>query len=109
VEKGGAQIGKPGTFPNDSIELGLLQLGKKPPKAADIPAQAADLQRLAEYTRAIAEVAPRYASKWAMNKADEKAWNELSADMAKGSDDMISATQKGDDKALKKAINDFNH
>jgi cytochrome c556 len=109
VEKGGALVGKPGTFPNDSIELGLLQLGKKPPKAADIPAQAPDLQRLAEYTRAIAEVAPKYASKWAKNKAEEKAWNELAGDMAKGSDDMISAAQKGDEKALKKAINDLNH
>src|SRR5262249_8059569 len=36
VERGGMQVGKPGTFPNDSIELGLLQLGKKSPSAKDL-------------------------------------------------------------------------
>src|SRR5437763_11075186 len=47
VGKGGMQIGKPGTFPNDSIELGLLQLGKKPPKTdADVKNQAGDLTKL---------------------------------------------------------------
>jgi cytochrome c556 len=108
VSKGGMQIGKPNTFQNDSIELGLLQMGKKPPMGKDLADKAADIQKLAEVTRGIAEVAPHYAKKFTKTPAEEKEWNKLSEDMAKSSDDLNAAAQKADGPGLKKAVNNLN-
>jgi cytochrome c556 len=106
--KGGMQIGKPNTFQNDSIELGLLQMGKKPPMGQALTNLAPDIQKLAEVTRGIAEVAPHYAKKFTKTPAEEKEWNKLSEDMAKSSDDMMASAQKGDGAAFKKAVNELN-
>ena len=108
AEKGGMQIGKQGTFQNDSIELGLLQLGKKSPSAKDITAKAADLTKLAQVSRGIAEVTPSYAKKYAKTPKDEKDWNGLSEDMKKASDDLAAAIKGDDDKAFKTAVNHLN-
>jgi len=113
VDKGGMQIGKPGTLDRDSIELGLLKLGTKKgaPTAKDLgdQAKAKDLQRMADVIRGIAEITPAYAPKYAKNKQDEKAWNDLSEGMKKSSDDLRAAIKAGDDKAFVKATNDLNH
>lgn len=109
VERGGMQVGKPGTFPNDSIELGLLQLGKKSPSAKVIGDRASDYQRMAEVIRGISSVTPSYAKKFAKSPPDEKVWNGLADDMAKGADDLIAATKGDDAAAFKKAVNNLNH
>ena len=113
VEKGGMQIGKPGTLEHDSIELGLLKLGsnKGAPTAKDLADKdkAKDLQRMTDVVRGIAEITPAYGPKFAKNKAEEKAWNDLADGMKKSSDDLSAAIKSGDEKAFKKAANDLNH
>ena len=72
-------IGKPGTFPNDSIELELLKLAKTQPNAKDIAAQVPDLQRMAEYVRGIAAVTPSYGPTYAKDKAAQEAYTHALA------------------------------
>ena len=110
-DRGGLGVGPtPGAYPNDAIELELLQLGKKS-SAKDIADHGADFQRMAEVIRGIAAVTPPYGKKgdFAKNAADEKVWNGLSEDMAKGSDDLIVAIKSSDAAAFKKAVNNLNH
>ena len=111
VEPAACSIPPPGTFPNDSIELGLLQLGKKPPSAADIKAKAAAYDRMAQVIHGIAAVTPPYGKKgdFAKTPADEKVWKGLAEDMAKGSDDLDAAVKSDDAAAFKKAVNNLNH
>ena len=108
VINGGMQIGKPGTFPNDSIELALLQLAKTPPSAKEIKDQAKDLTATADVIRGIAEVAPSYGSKWAERRR-EKQWSDYSEDMQKASGRSARRRQNGDTAGFKKAINKLNH
>ncbi len=111
-DRGGLGVGPtPGAFPNDAIELELLQLGKKPPPAKDIADHAADFQRMAEVIRGIAAVTPPFGKKggFTKNAADEKVWSGLADDMAKGSDDLIAAVKGDDPAAFKKAVNNLNH
>ncbi len=111
VERGGMLIPPPGTFPNDSIELGLLKLGKKSPSAADIKAKAAAYERMAQVIHGIAAVAPPYGTKggFAKTPVDQKVWEGLCDDMAKGSDDLIAAVKSDDAAAFKTAVNHLNH
>jgi hypothetical protein len=111
-DKGGMQIGKPGTLERDSIELGLLKLGSKKgaPTAKDLADKdkAKDLQRMADVIRGIAEITPAYGPKFTKNKDEEKLWNQLADGMKQSSDDLRAAIKAGDDKAFVKAANQLN-
>ena len=111
-DKNGLGVGpKADVYVNDAIELQLLELGGKKSKNAQyIKDHAADFQRMAEVVRGIAAVAPPFGKKggFAKTPADEKVWNSLCEDMAKGSDDLIDAIKKDDDKAFKKAVDNLN-
>jgi soluble cytochrome b562 len=88
------------------IELELIGLGKKPLKT--LPAQAADLQKMTQVIRGIAEVAPSYAGKFTKTPAETKTWDGLVEDMKKGSDELSAAIKANDPKAVQKAANDLN-
>ncbi len=69
------------------------------------------MQRMAQVIHGIAAVAPHYGVKGGFTKtpADEKVWNGLSDDMAKGADDLNAAIKSDDAAAFKKAVNNLNH
>jgi len=89
------------------IETKLItELGKKPLK--NLPAQAADLLKMTQVIRGIAEVTPSYAGKFTKTPAEAKTWQGLADDMKKGSDELEAAIKANDPKAVYKAANDLN-
>ncbi len=90
----------------EGIELKLISLGKKPLKT--LPAEAADLQKMTQVTRGVAEVTPSYAGKFTKTPAEAKTWQGLADDMKKGSDELAAAIKASDPKAVQKAANDVN-
>ena len=89
------------------IETKLItELGKKPLK--NLPAQAADLQKMTQVIRGIAEVTPSYAGKFTKTPAEAKTWVDLTEQMKKGSDELSAAIKSNDPKAVYKAANDLN-
>ncbi|HVS35572.1 MAG TPA: cytochrome c [Gemmataceae bacterium] len=111
-DKGGLGVGKPGQYPNDSIELHLLLDlgGKKPPTGQAFKDQAADNQRMADVIKGIASVTPAYGKKGGFTKgpADEKLWNSFADGMSKGTDDLSAAIKSNDEKAFHTAVNNLN-
>lgn len=100
---GGIGVGAPPV----GIEPKLItELGKKPLK--NLPAQAADLLKMNQVIRGIAEVTPSYADKFTKTPAEAKTWKGLADDMKKGSDELEAAIKAGDPKAVHKAANDLN-
>ena len=96
---------------NDAIELQLLELGGRKSKTAkDIKDHAADWKRMTEVVRGIAAVTPPFGKKggFAKTPADEKVWNSLCDDMAKGSDDLIDAIKRDNEKDFKRAVDNLN-
>jgi hypothetical protein len=105
-ERGGQGIGpKPGAVKPDGIEMKLNNLADstKPLKDKQLAAEKADLQRALEITRAVAEVTPRYAAKYAKNMAEEKLWAKYSDEMKKTTQEMLDALMAGDPKKVQRA------
>jgi soluble cytochrome b562 len=102
--KGGLGVGGKG----EGIELKLISLGKKVLPAKDLTAQGADLKRMAEVTRGIAEVTPSYAGKFTKTPAEAKEWNGYAEDMKKTSDDLRLAAKANFAKGIKDAANHLN-
>jgi len=105
-ERGGQGVGpKPGAIKPDSIDLKINGLGDstKPLKEKQLTAEKADLQRALEIARAVAEVTPRYAAKYAKNPAEEKLWAKYSEEMKKTTQEMLDALKEGDPKKVQRA------
>jgi len=99
---------KGGILAGQGIELRLLSLGKKALPAKDLAAQAADLKRMAEVTRGIAEVTPDYASKFTKTPMEAKQWKGFAEDMKKHSEDLIAAVKANNAKNIKDVANHLN-
>lgn len=100
--KGGLDIsGMP-----EGTELKLIKLGKKPLKT--LPAEAADLEKMANLIHGVSEVTPSYADKFTKTPAGAKTWDGLAADMKKGSDELAAAVKANNPNAVQKAANDLN-
>ena len=109
-EKGGLGVGpQPGAIDPDAIQLKLIQMGgQKGISAADLKANKADYQRVAEITRAIAEAMPGYVTKYTANAGTAKQWVGFADDMKKGSDDLIAAIKGNNLQAIKQAAGKLN-
>ncbi len=103
-EKGGLGVGDKG----EGIELKLIALGKKAVPAKDMAGQAADLKRLAEVSRGIAEVTPDYAAKFTKTAKEAQEWKGYAEQMKKASDDLLGAVKTSNAKTLKDAANHLN-
>jgi cytochrome c556 len=103
-EKGGLGVGAKG----EGIELKLISLGKNVLPANDLSAQGADLKRMAEVTRGIAEVTPSYAGKFTKTPAEAKQWKGYAEDMKKASTDLIAAVKANNGKSIKDVTNHLN-
>ena len=90
----------------EGTELKLIKLGKKPLKT--LPAEAADLEKMANLIHGVSEVTPSYAGKFTKTPAQAKTWDGLAADMKKQSDELAAAVKAGSPKAVQKAANDLN-
>ena len=93
AEKGGMQIGQPGSFPNDSIEVELLALSKKPPTADQLARQAPDIQRMAEVLCAIAEVTPYYSPPEMKSPGQLRRWKGFASDMSDSAHELIKVVK----------------
>jgi cytochrome c556 len=102
--KGGLGVGDKG----EAIELKLIALGKKALSAKDLTAQAADLKRMAEVSRGIAEVTPDYAGKFTKTPAEAKEWKGYAEAMKKASDDLLAAVKANNAKGIKDVTNHLN-
>jgi cytochrome c556 len=100
-KNGGLGIGPP--MQGDGIELKIIALSKKAPAPAAVAANAADYVKMAEVSKAMAEVAAQYPPK--KNVDDWKQYNDA---MRKGADQLIAAAKKGDPEAIKKAATNLN-
>ncbi len=108
-DKGGpAPRPAPAAAVPDSIEANLLDVAKNPPTAAQLAADAKDLQRAAEVARALAEAMPGYGKEYAAGAAAARKWDGFSDDMKQGSDDLIGAVKGKDLKGLQKALDKLN-
>jgi cytochrome c556 len=108
-QKGGLGVGpKAGLVIQDGIELKLIALEKKQLTAAQLDKEAADLQRMAEVARAVAEAIPEYAEKYTKTPKQAKQWNGYVEDMKKASADMIAAVKANDAKSIKDIANHLN-
>jgi cytochrome c556 len=106
---GGVGVGPmPGVFPFDAIEGELLFLSKKPLPPAQLAAQKADLQKMAEVTLAVAYTAPSYAPKQDEPGKPVKDWLKFSDDMKKHSKGLIDALTGGDAKMVQSAAGWLN-
>jgi hypothetical protein len=106
--KGGLGIGdKPGAIEPDSIELKIVALAKKAPDPERLAREAPDLIRAAEVTRAVAELTPYWARETS-GARDREDWMRFSAEMKKGSEELIKAIKSGDPKAVHKAATNLN-
>ncbi len=107
--KGGLGVGAgPGAVKYDGIETELLFLSKKALPQNVLAAQQADLQKMAEVSLAIAEVAPHYAPKKDEAGMPIKDWLKFSDDMKKQSKDLIDAIKGGNPKTVQDKANILN-
>jgi hypothetical protein len=107
--RGGFGIGSvPGAIVPDSIELKIIDLGKK--KTGDIKTElakySADMLRMAEITRAIAEINEFSAP--TAGKKNPKLYKKFNDDMKKTSKDLIEAIKMVDAEKVKAAANSLN-
>jgi hypothetical protein len=107
--KNGIGVGeKAGAVMPDSIELKIIDLGKR--KLTEIKPElakkSADLQRMAEITRAIAEVNEFYAP--TAGKKNPKLYKKFNDDMKKTSKDLIEAIKMADAEKVKAAATSLN-
>jgi Cytochrome C' len=103
--RGGIGIGAvPGAVMPDSIELKIIDLGKQkvPAIKKELAMKSADLQKMAEITRAIAEINEFYAPTPA-GKKNPKLYKKFNDDMKKTSKDLIEAIKMADAEKVKAA------
>jgi cytochrome c556 len=100
--KGGLGVGAKG--PGDGIEQRLLKWSQKKNWSADDLAKNKEaMQRAAEVSRALAEVADFYPP-----SKDVEKWKKYDQEMRKGSEDLLQAVGKGDPRAVRAAVLDLN-
>ncbi len=99
---------KGGLVAGQGIELKLIGLGKKALPASALAAQAAELKRMAEISRGIAEVTPDYASKFTKSPKEASQWKGYAEEMKKASDEMLAAVKANNPKSIKDAVNHVN-
>jgi hypothetical protein len=100
--KGGLGVGPPGKA--DGIEMKIINLSsKRALSKADLSKQQNDLLKIADVSKAIAEVADMYPPKKDVDK-----WKKFDDDMRKGASELIAAVKSGDPKAVKTAATNLN-
>lgn len=104
--KGGLGIGsKPGAFEPDGIELFIVnQTAQTPKRKLDLKSDAADLNRLADITLAMAAIAGKYVPEKPMGKKTPKEWNESNADMKKAAQQLKDAVKANNNADVKRAF-----
>jgi len=108
-DKGGLGVGpKPGAAAQDSIELELLALAKKPLGPGALAAQQGDLEKMAQVAEAIALIAPGYAANENRKPSEIKDWNRYTEDMLRQSKDLAAALKSNDPKKVQTAANTLN-
>jgi cytochrome c556 len=100
-KNGGMGIGPPGQ--GDGIELKIISLGKRALQKPDVAKWQDDLQKIADVSKAIAEVADLYPP-----KKDAEKWKQYDTEMRKGAEELARAAKGGDPKAIKNAANNLN-
>jgi cytochrome c556 len=101
AKKGGIGMGKDGS----SIETELAKLGGPKTRLTNpkVKAMRADLIKIGEISRAIAEITEMYPPK---KKAAQ--WKQYTKDMRKGAEELIQAAKSGDKDRVKKAANNLS-
>jgi len=102
----GAKAGKDAS--KDGIEAKIIGLAKKELTKAEIKEQAADLEKSAYITAAIAHVTDVHTPKKKVGDKDPKEWMKSTEDMKQSSMDLAAAAKKGDTAAVKKAATKLN-
>ncbi|HTU17089.1 MAG TPA: cytochrome c [Gemmataceae bacterium] len=108
-KKGGIGFGKDG----DSIELTIGKVGNPRAKGWTPKkrlAMRADLAKVAEFNRAIAEVADLYANEFndSKGKKNPALWKKFVKEMRKGADDLDKAAKGQNAGAIQKAADNLN-
>jgi hypothetical protein len=93
-EGGGIGIGEvPGAITPDNIELKIIRWTDKPPTKTELTKFNAELVKMAQVTRAIAEATPYWTGK-PKPGTDPKDWAKYSDVMKKSADDLIAALKE---------------
>ena len=98
-KNGGIGFGKDGA----SIETELVRLGGTKSNPKNVAKQKAELSKVADLSRAIAEITELYPPK---KNADK--WQGYVKDMKKGAEELKKAAEDGDGAKIKKAITNLN-
>jgi hypothetical protein len=88
----------------EGIEQKLMALGKRTDKA-DVSANAAAYEKMAQITLAIAKVTDAHAPKEKKAGQDPKKWKEYVAEMKAGATDLAAAAKEADAAKVKTAAN----
>jgi cytochrome c556 len=109
-EKGGLGVGPtPGAVVPDAIELTLLQMGgRKGITAADLKANNADYQRIAEVVCGIAEVTPYYGPKLLKRPGQRRRWDAFANDMNEWGHELLTVVKANDATNLKQTAGRLN-
>jgi hypothetical protein len=101
-EKGGLGVGaKPGTIRPDGIEAKIISMSKKPLPANQLQKESEDLIKMAEVSKAIAEIADRNAPQKDEPKKPKADWKKFNDLQKKSSKELIDAVKAKDpDKVL---------
>jgi soluble cytochrome b562 len=102
--KGGIGVGAKG----ESIELKIIGLSKRKLQAADVGKQKADLEKIANISKAISEVTHHYTPKAKKPGKDPKDWTKYTDEMTKGADELAKAAKSGNAQAIKTAATNLN-
>lgn len=101
TKKGGIGMKKDGAgYENELSRLGGPKSRLTPPKVAELKP---DLIKVAEVSKAIAEVSDLY-----LPKKDVAKWKGYTQEMRKSADELIQAVNGGNPVQVKKAINNLN-
>ena len=101
-KKGGLGVGaKPGTIRPDGIEAKIISMSKKPLPANQLQKESEDLIKMAEVSKAIAEIADRNAPQKDEPKKPKADWKKFNDLQKKSSKELIDAVKAKDpDKVL---------
>jgi hypothetical protein len=100
--KGGVGVGPQG----EGIELKIIALSKR--VSPDDAAQSEDLGKIADISKAIAEVAVYYTPKTGVAGKDPKDWTKFTDEMKRGSEELAKAAKGGKAPEIKMAASDLN-
>jgi hypothetical protein len=106
----GLGVGAKGLVPvkEDGIEYKIKALGETKIAAADLAKQSAALVRMCEVAGAISEMAAVTSPPKAKPGTPPGAWATLTADMKKGSKELLDAVKSGKPEAVQKAANNLD-